>query len=392
MRRWIFRVVVGLVAVLLLGLLVRSYLPNPVQVDAAKVTRGQLLSTLEQTAKTRVAERYAVTAPITGALVRISLRAGDPVSEGTKLADLLPAELDPRSRADAQARAEAANDAAREAQTRASLGESALAHARSELSRIRTLHGGGAATPQQLESAQFEVQRATRELASARLAVQVARHQLDSARAIVQPAGGRGRVGSVTVTSPVNGVVLRVLLPDAGPVAAGTPLLELGDLNTLEVVAEVQTRDAVTLKPGMKVLFDQWGGGKPLHGEVRVVEPSAFTRVSPLGVEEQRVNVVVGFVEPPEQRAGLSDGFELQARFILWEGSDVLQVPASAVFRRQDGWAVFVIEEGSAKERAVKIGHRNPSAVELLEGVAEGAEVILHPGDAITDGVSVERR
>lgn len=392
MRRWLFRALMLLVVLGLLALIVRAYLPKPLAVDTAQVTQGPFAATVEYTGKTRVKNRYTLSSPAQGTLSRIVLKAGDAVTPDSLVAwlrPMRPALLDARTFAETQLKIKALQDARRETQNREQSALTALREAQMEVARVQKLFEGRAATQQELERLQFQLQRAQRDVASTQFASEVARHELESAQALLRPQTQAGAEQTFPLHAPIRGVVLRILQNNEGPVMAGTPLIELGDLNSLEAVVEVQTRDAVRLQAGMKTRLEEWGGDLPLEGHIRQVEPSAFTDVSPLGVEEQRVNVVVDFVVPEPT---LGDGFEFLAQFILWEGAEVLQVPTSAVFRKNQEYGVFVAAHGKAEERTLRLGHRNPKAIEVLEGVALGETIILHPSENLFPGTRIEPR
>ena len=196
----------------------------------------------------------------------------------------------------------------------------------------------------------------------------------------------------IPVYSPITGRVLKVAHECEGPVRTGAPLLEVGDPSALEIEVDVLSADAVKIKPGMQVLFDRWGGEGSLEGVVRTIEPVGFTKISALGVEEQRVLVISDFTSPREKWQRLGDGYRVEARFVLWHEDKVLQIPASSLFRYNEGWAVFVIDNGRAKRREVKVGERNGLTAQIIEGVKEGVRVINHPSDEVEDGRRVKVR
>lgn len=367
-------------------------------VEVGEVTRGPLRVSIDEEGETRVRERFVVAAPAAGRLLRIALEAGDAVAAGDVVAELVPAPLDPRDEAAAQARLEAAEDAQRGAQARAALAESALAQAERDLARAERLREAGARSDEALERARLDRTRAQRELESAGFAQGAALHEAEAARAVLMaarnpgrspaPAGaGCGGPGScIEIRSPVAAEVLRVHEESERIVQAGAPLLELGDARAIEIVVDVLSADAVRIRPGAELWVEDWGGELPLRAKVRRVEPSGFTKTSALGVEEQRVNVIADFVDPP---AGLGDGFRIEARIVVFEAADVLQLPASALFRRGEGWAVFAVEDGVARRRDVEIGAQNPFAAELRQGLEAGERVVLHPSDRLADGARV---
>lgn len=385
-------------AVAVAGGLWLGFHPPAVPVDIATVTRGPLVVAVEEEGKTRVRDRYVVSAPIAGYVRRIDLRAGVAVRAGQALAVIEPsraAALDPRTQAQAEAQvkaAEAAQSAAQE-NARAAAAQSDLA--RQELARTDSLRQQNFVSQQAQDRARSEWQRGQAAKLAADHAATVARYELDVARAaLARTAGlGGGRAAdTVTVRSPVDAQILKLVRESEGAVQAGQPLVEIGNPEALEVEVEVLSTQAVKIAPGTRVRFDRWGGDAALAGVVRVVEPSAFTKVSALGVEEQRVRVIVDFASPREQWARLGDGYRVEARFVVWEGADVLQVPAGALFRHRGGWAMFRVADGRAQLVLVEIGQRAGAAVEVKSGVAAGDPVIAHPDDRVEDGVRVKAR
>jgi HlyD family secretion protein len=358
--------------------------PAAEPVEIGTVSRGAMEATLREEGKTRIKERYVISAPVAGNLRRIPLKAGDPVRAGeTVLATLDPlpaALLDARARAMAEAR----RDAARAELERA---RAALDWARAEARRVRALFESGSATPQERDAALWRETDAAQQAAAAEHQLRMAEAELrlftDAADA--SPTNS----GPVQLRSPVDGRVLRVFESSARVVSPGTPLLEVGDPTDLEVVIEVLSREAVALQPGLPVRLEQWGGETPLEARIRRVEPSAFTKVSALGVEEQRVRVIADLITPPERRSGLGDQFRVDAVVILWSADDVLKVPVGALFRRGSDWAVFVLDRGRARLRPVVVGHRNEREAEIRDGLHEGETVLLYPGERVRDGQRV---
>ena len=334
-----------------------------------------------------------VSAPVTGTVSRQLLEPGDSVAEGQVVAEIAPLVsplLDERTRAEAQARLGAAVSALGQAQAQQARARAAVALADDELSRARSLAAGGSVPTQQLDRAEFEARMRAEELSSAVFAVKVASEQVRVARAALG-GDGTSRDRHVDVLAPASGRVLRVVQQSEGVVQAGAPLVEVGNPEVLEVVVDLLTTDAVRVAPGTPVVIQGWGGDRPLAARVRKVEPSAFTKLSALGVEEQRVNVVAALTAPRADWAPLGDGFRVEARLVLWEGADVLKVPQGAAFRHGDGWAVFRVGSSRARLTAVQIGHRGDTEVEVLSGIDAGAVVVVHPGDRVKDGATVER-
>ena len=380
-RRWL----PYLGAVLLAGLITAGLWPKPVPVETARAAIGSLRTAVSEEGKTRVKQRYLVSAPVTGFLRRIPFKAGAEVQGAQTVLAVIesvqPALLDARARTLAEARRDTAS---------ANLEKARAAHtfAASELRRFDKLYHGNTVSAQELETAQWHETAAAREETAALSALRQAEAEL--AEFTPASAGGTNTVRPPTeIKAPVGGRVLRVLEESARVVAAGTPLLEVGDPRDLEVVIQVLSRDGAAITPGARVEMDQWGGAAPLIGQVRFVEPAAFTKVSALGVEEQRVNVVADLLTSPEQRPGVGDNFRVEARIITWENPQVLKLPAGALFRHGQDWGVFVLAEGRAYAKTVKAGRSSGTETQILEGLKDGDEVILYPGDRVRDGQSV---
>ncbi len=375
--------------------IIYGFIPKAVPVDIARVARGPMRVTVDEEGKTRVKDRYVVSAPVSGFLRRITLEEGDRVRRGETVAELEPlrsAVLDPRSRVAAEAAVQAAEASLRAATENARAGQADADLARSSLNRTRKLFEKGYASKDAMDRAESDARRTAAALLSARESVKVAKFDLEKARtALRYSARGDSRT-AVEIKAPVDGKVLKIEHKNEGVVDSGGALLDIGDPRRLEVKTEVLSSDAVKIKPGMPVLFERWGGGETLTGVVRTVEPGAFTKVSSLGVEEQRVLVIADFTSPPGMWSSLGDGYKVESHFIIWEGKDVLQVPASALFRKGEGWGVFAVKDGRAHERSVDVGHRNGLSAEIISGLSEGTEVIAHPDDAVRDGVRVKQR
>ncbi|MCC6660307.1 MAG: HlyD family efflux transporter periplasmic adaptor subunit [Phycisphaerales bacterium] len=372
--------------------------PRPVPVEAATVTRGPLRVTVDEDGRTRIKETYAVSAPLAGLLTRTPLKEGDPVAAGrTVLAVIEPSEpalLDPRERAAAEARVNAAQAAVQQTGANLAGAEAALELAQSELARVQEAIRAGSAVPQELERAQAALRMREAERRSAAFARDVAAFELELARAALSRGepGAAGQTRQFEITAPVSGRVLRVIQKSAGAVPAGAPLIEVGDPTDLELVVDVLSRDGVAIRPGDAAVLEQWGGDAPLNGRVRLVEPAGFLKISALGVEEQRVNVIIDFVDPPEARAGLGDGFRIEARIVVWEQPDVLRVPTGALFRHADSWAVFAVRDGRARTTDITIGRRNGLEAQVLSGLGQGDTVVVYPSDAVHDNARVAPR
>ena len=382
---------VGFVALLLLAAL----WPEAAPVDLAPVERGPLLVTVDDEGETRVRDRYAVSAPVAGRLLRIELEPGDPVEEGAVVAALSPAPpalLDARSRAEAAAAVEAARSGLGRARAERERALAMSDRARSDLERHRALAGSGIVSREVLEARETEARAAGEALRAAQFAVGTAGQELERARAVLLQfaVGGPGR--AIELRSPVHGVVLKRLRESEAVVPAGEPLLELGDPRRIEIVSDLLSADAVKVRHGQPVLIEQWGGVDTLRGKVRRVEPSGFMKVSDLGVEEQRVNVIVDFEDPAEAWEALGDGYRVEVRIVVTEAKDAVKVPTSSLFRSGEEWAVFAVESGRARLRTIQVGRRNGLEAEVLSGLSPGERVVVHPADTLTDGVRVNSR
>jgi HlyD family secretion protein len=389
------RIIYGVFAAGVVALVVVASRPKPLEVQTWAVSRGPLRLTVDEDGKTRVRERYTVVAPVAGSLSRVELRAGDPVEPNTVIARLLPLPsplLDPRAREVAEQQLASTRDAEMEARAAVARAQSAVELARSTLDRDRHLVATGALGAAELEQVEADARMKESELQSVRFAQQVAEHAITQAQAAVSRFDLKPGVGdSLDVTSPVHGRILHVLHEDAGPVTPGTAIVEVGDLESMEVVAQLLSQDAVSVRPGMSATLSHWdaAGGREIRARVRRVEPAAFTKLSALGVEEQRVNVLLD-LEDPAGAAPLGDGFAVEVSILTWAADGVLQVPTSAIFREGEGWGVFAVQNVTAKMRAVEIGHRGPLRAEVTGGLVEGDLVVSHPGPSLQDGVRVK--
>ena len=394
LRRRIFVISVGAVV---LAAVVYGFLPTPVPVDVAVVKAAPLRVTVEEEGRTRVRDRYIVSSPVPGYLRRIELEVGDGVSKGQQVALLEPlraAVLDPRSRAEAEAAATSAQANLSAVREKARAAAADAEYARERETRMKNLANEGFIAKDDLDQAVSEAKKAEAVRLSADAAVNAAQADLERARTALGYSAADKTTGGKTVAvhAPVSGKVLKLHRESASVVNAGDPLLDIGDPRNLEVRVEVLSADAVKIGKGTIVLFERWGGDKALTGKVRVVEPAGFTKISSLGVEEQRVLVIIDLTSPISEWQGLGDGYRLDASFVLWEGKDVLQVPASAIFRKGDSWALYVIDHDRARLREIATGHRNGLAVEVLSGIEAGTPVIAHPDDTVKNGVRVQAR
>jgi len=373
-----------------------AFWPRAIAVTVAPVGRGALVVTVDEEGRTRIRQRYVVSAPLAGRLLRVELRPGDAVeAERTLVAVIEPADpelLDPRARALAEARVNAATAALARTEPSRSRAGSAHAYAAEDLARARRLFADGGLSHQELDAAERREAETAAELSMAEYEGRIARFELEAAQSVLAVAGSAGSGRGLEIRAPVSGRVLRVFQESAVAVAAGARLVEIGDPADLEVVIEALSTDAVRIAPGARVAVEHWGGDAPLPARIRLVEPAGFTKVSALGVEEQRVNVLADFTGPAADRRALGDGFRVEVRIVVAEASDVLTVPLGALFRAEQGWAVYTAEAGRAQVRPVEIGRRNSRAAEVVRGLTAGEKVVVHPGDQVRAGVRLRPR
>ncbi len=375
------------VALLIAAGLAMLFRPAPVPVQIATVQRGPLQEIVEEEGKTRMHDHFIVAATVAGNLRRVDLHAGDRVRAGQTLAWIDPAPIDPRQNAVLEARLKAARAAQQQADALAGRTKADATQAEQDLMRGRELHRQGVISKEALDKATTLDEAARKQLQAALSGAESAAFQVEEARsALLVHQNGNSNLPTA-ITSPVNGNVLRLIEQSERVVGPGAPIVEIGYSPRLEIVADFLTRDAVRIKPGMPVLITDWGGDALISARVRTVEPGAFTKISALGVEEQRVNVVCDFNGDTH---GLGDGYHLEARVIVWQGENVLGVPSSAVFRSLGDWAVFVLRDGRARKAIVQIGHRGEVNWEVLSGLQPGDHVIAHPGLDVDDGVRVQ--
>lgn len=378
-------------ALALTGVLAWLVVPEPVEVEPGEVTVGPMQVTVDDQGETRAHDRFVVSAPVSGRLLRMELHDGDGVSENQVIARIAPLPLSVQDREAQLARVAAAEAQEREAREYVRRAEENLALAAQERVRIETLVKEGNLPVRQADQARNAEATAANEVEAARFRVKSAGAQVRLARTglAAMRDDGTPAAAAVEVRSPVAGRVLRINDPSERVVAAGTPLLAIGDLARMEVVIELLSGEAVQVRPGMPVLIEGWGGERPLRGRVRLVEPFAFTKVSALGVEEKRTRVIVDFVDPP---GPLGDGFRVTGRIVTWQAAQVTKVPGSALFRCGGAWCTFVIEHGRAVQRTVDVGRRNPLEAEVRGGLVAGDHVIRHPTNAVADGTRVAVR
>jgi HlyD family secretion protein len=388
---------------LLVALVVAGLWPRPAPVEVAIVTRGPLVVTVDEEGMTRVRNRYVVSAPVAGHLRRIDWKAGAPVEAGQTVLAVVEGGgadfLDARTQAQAAAHVNAASAARDAAAAQRARATAAAKMFTADFARLKELFGQKALSLQEFEAAQMRADTAEQDERAAEFALKVADYELEQARAVL----GRGTIASASagptgtmvdaapmaLTSPVGGKILRVLQESERMVPAGFSLMEIGDPADLEARIEVLSRDGVAIRPGARVMLERWGGPEPLAARVRLVEPAAFTKISALGVEEQRVYVVVDFTDPLEKRATLGDGYRVEARIVTWESSNVLRASAGALFQRGTKWQAFVLENGFARLRDVQVGHSNGIMTEIVGGLREDDIVIVYPGDKVAEGARV---
>ena len=393
LRRKILMISVVLIVVVLL---IYGFLPKTQDVDIAVVKRGPLQITIEEEGRTRLKERFTISAPTAGYLRRIAVKVGDSVQKGQVVAVLEPLHsqaLDPRSRATAQAAVSAADASLKAALEREKVAKADAAYLDQRRERLKALYDKGSISRDQFDQITSESQKARALQLSTAAEVNVARSELERAKITLRNFSTVREAGNaVEVTSPVNGVVFRVYQESEGAVNIGQPLMDIGDAGNIEVRVEVLSSDAVKIQKGTAVFFKRWGNEEPLTGRVRLIEPAGFTKISSLGVEEQRVLVLADITSPRDKWHALGDGFRMESHFIIWEGQNILQIPASALFRAGDQWAVFVVEKGKARRRMVEIGQRSGLAAEVLSGLKENEKVLAYPDDTISEGTKVRQR
>jgi len=384
-------------SIAIVALIALALAPRPVPVDLGAAARGALEVTLDHEGRTRVRERYEISAPVPGRVLRIRLEPGDPVvANETVLAIFEPIDpslLDTRSRIEAEALVQGAEAVLARARADRERARAELEYADSELDRARRLAEQGIVSEERLDAAAVEARARREALDAAGSATRAASYDLEAARArLLEPGEGAAGGGSIHLRSPIDGVVLRRLRQSEAVVQAGEPLLEVADPADLEVVADFLSTDAVKMDPGMRVVIDEWGGEGVLQARVRRVEPSGFMKVSALGVEEQRVNVVVDFDDPYEAWEKLGDEYRVEVRVVVWQADDVLLVPTGALFRHAGGWAVFAVDAGRARLQPLEVGQRDGLHAQVLSGLDPGASVVVHPSDSVQDGVRVALR
>jgi HlyD family secretion protein len=395
MRRFLFNRRVWIAAVVIGGLLAVALWPKTIDVETAAVVRGPLIVTVDDEGMTRVRERFVVSSPVAGRVLRIELEPGDVVKRGQVVARVRaepPPLLDERTRAEAQAAVESTRATLGRARAEEQRARATLAQLQRDLTRVRELAKSGVVATQEADARESEAKAAEEAVNAAVFAVRAATSELQRAQARLAPttpdAGGR----VVSVVAPVDGVILKRLRESETVVPPGDPLVEIGDATRLEIVADLLSTDAVRVKPGARAIIEQWGGDTQLEARVRRVEPAGFTKISALGVEEQRVNVLLDFVDPAAAGAALGDAYRVELRVVIWEAPARLKVPTAALFREREQWAVYVVHNGRARRARIDVGHQTGQEAEVTAGLSEGDVVILHPGDALVGGAKVKPR
>lgn len=380
----------------LIALIVVGLWPRATPVESGLVTRGPLVVTVDEEGMTRVRNRYVISAPVAGQLRRIDWKPGAVVEAGQTVLAVLESSgadfLDARAQAQAEARVQAAEAARDLAAAQRERAESAAKMFGAEFERVKRLRDERVVSAQEFDVAQMRAETAAQDLRAAEFAARVAEYELQQARAVLTRGTSPSRstvVEPLMLTSPVSGRILRVFQESARVVPAGFALLEIGDPTDLEVRIEVLSRDGVAIQPGARAMLEQWGGAEPLQARVRHVEPAAFTKISALGVEEQRVYVVADFVDPVERRPTLGDSYRVEARIVTWENPDALRAPAGALFQRGGRWHAFAIAGGRARLGTVVVGRSNGVQTEVLAGLKDGDRLVVYPGDKVVEGARV---
>jgi HlyD family secretion protein len=388
-----------LLGVLLLTSFLWSLSRTSIAVDLAKVRRGPLNVAVEEDGKTKIKDRYTVSSPLLGTLLRIDLEPGDKVYGGTTQVAILqptsPNFLDEREKAQAEASQKAAELAVQRAEADLQKTREALSLAEKNRQRVLALKEKASVSQQEIDIAETEYRVQLAAISVAELAGRISVFEFEQAKAALLHHTTEPNTNpplSFSINSPIDGEVLRVFQESRAVIHPGTPLLEVGDPSLIEIETDVLSTDAVKITPGNEVIIEQWGQDRILNGIVRRVEPAAFTKVSSLGVEEQRVNVVIDIVEPASERSSLGDGYQVNTKIIYWKTDDCLQIPLGALVRVEETWCVYRVKLGKAELVEVQLGHRNRENVEILSGISESDEVIVYPSDDIADGCSIHKR
>lgn len=388
-------------ALIIIAVVAFAFVPRPIKVDLGEVKKQAMMVTVDDDGETRVRERYTVSAPLGGRLLRVGLDPGDSVSEGDILATIDPGSpdlLNPRTRAQLEAMVKASKATVARAKTQVEVATVDLEQEQKNVDRNAKLVESGGVSQAEFEESQRRYSAASYAVEAANSNLEVANFELEQAKAALIHTQGGGEQESTEekdwnfiIRSPVSGKVLRVHEESSRMLQPGASILEVGDPKDLEMRIDVLSQDAATIHPGQRVIIEHWGGSAQLTGRIRLVEPSAYTKVSALGVDEQRVDVIADFDSLPDDE-NIGDGYRIEARVVVWDSPDVVTVPSGALFRSGENWAVFRVIDGKAALQPVEIGHRNGQVAEILSGISEGDTVVLHPGDQVEDGTRVEAR
>ncbi|MGZ3449374.1 MAG: efflux RND transporter periplasmic adaptor subunit [Polyangiales bacterium] len=385
------RTLLVLFAAFVIAVIAWSFKPKPIPVETTKIVRGPFLETVDEPGKTRVRERFVISAPVSGELERIVRKPGDVVNAGDVVASIkavAPTMLDARTRSELEGRLRSAEAAKVLATAAVDKAKTVRNFQSAELARVKALEAKGAAPGRDLEKAELDYLIAEKEVRTAELSARVAAFDLEVAKAAASSATAGKSDAAWTIQAPLTGRILRVLQTSQGVVAPGTPLLEIADPTDLEVVASLLTADAVRVQVGARTFLERWGGDGALEGRVRTIEPAGYTKVSALGVEEQRVDVVIDLLSPPSKRTSLGDGFRVHTRTVILSRDDVVKTSSAALFRDGDRWALFVVDKGRAYKRHVGVERRSGLEA-IVQGVDTGTTVIAFPATDLADGKSV---
>lgn len=389
------KILFALFAIALVGVIVWAFLPKPVFVETTVVSRGLLEEVIRDDGRTRIRDRYLISAPLAGQLQRIEYKSGHLVKEGMVLARIEPASpelLDPRAHAAAEARVHAAEQALQQSKAVLDRATANFEFAQNDLERTRELFQAGTVSTQEMDRAELSARTTEDDLNAAEFGVRISEFDL----ALAKTALSRGQPGSasrtIEIRAPQHGRILRVFQESAAVLSPGAPIMEVGDPTNLEIEIDVLSSDAVKIPPGAPVVLEHWGGAVPLEARVRLVEPAGFLKISALGVEEQRVWVIADFTSPRTESQNLGDAYRVEARIVTWSSNNVLKVPAGALFRQQENWAVFKVENNRARIQPVRVGHRSENEAELLDGLVEKDRVIVHPSDRVEAGTPIRER
>lgn len=390
------RLVTWLSGLLLFALVVWGLWPKPILIETGVIARAPLTVRVSEEGKTRVRNRYVVASPVTGRMRRVPLKPGDPVVAGqtllTSIEPIIPSLIDPRARLQAEAVVSMREASRKQAAESLVALRSALELAESNRQRTRNLKAAGTLSQADRDLAESQVSIKSAEVRAAEFSMQVIDYELAQANAALARPESKSPNDRIEIKSPVSGRVLNVFQESETTLNSGTPILEVGDPADIEIEAEILSRDAVSIRPGDSVEIEQWGGELPLKGRVRRVEPAAFTKISALGVEEQRVIVLSDLVDPPEAAKLLGDRYRVEVRVGVWHSDDVLVIPSGALFREGDAWKSYLYQNGKARLTAVTAGHSDGRFTEILSGLEAGQSVLVHPPDVVKDGTAVEEK